>query len=553
MKPRKTNGLLLAAVLAALVALGMPVGQANAELIGRWDFESGYTDVSGNGLGGSPVGTATIVTDPARGQVLSLSNSADSYVNVADNALLNLSTEVTVAGWVYALNGGPDAAWSKGQWDQSYSVRLDDSTSDGPLHKINFHGRGNISSSGAVPVGQWAHIAVTFDVNDPSTDTRFYINGALDSAKESGSALSTNATPLRIGYANQGWSRWNGMIDDVQIYDAKLTDTEIQTVMNGGVVVPDRLPVGRLSAGPGGKIAGAAYIENTATGQPSGDPLTWKVEVLSMQQTAGLRTQWHDGVGDVGLGGLDAVFATAPSIPVFQSPQVAFGGPAGFPPEVPAPMGAGRRHRTVQFTGQIFIPESGVYQFKDGVDQTTRLIIDGQTIIADSQWSGFDGSGGDGGGSLIQTATFVVDPGGEWLDFEFAMSESCCGDHAALYWDYLDGDGNFPTARNEAANINDLVPPDYFRSVALSVIDTLTGTTEIGGAAFDEIFVDDLGNMIAIPAGVDTRVRLSIDGRLMADMVLTAPAGEIPEPMTMLAVALGITGLGGYIRKRRRA
>ena len=27
----------------------------------------------------------------------------------------------------------------------------------------------------------------------------------------------------------------------------------------------------------------------------------------------------------------------------------------------------------------------------------------------------------------------------------------------------------------------------------------------------------------------------------------------IPEPMTMLAVGLGITGLGGYIRKRRRA
>ena len=33
----------------------------------------------------------------------------------------------------------------------------------------------------------------------------------------------------------------------------------------------------------------------------------------------------------------------------------------------------------------------------------------------------------------------------------------------------------------------------------------------------------------------------------------TGAAGEIPEPMTMLAVGLGLTGLGGYIRKRRRA
>ena len=29
--------------------------------------------------------------------------------------------------------------------------------------------------------------------------------------------------------------------------------------------------------------------------------------------------------------------------------------------------------------------------------------------------------------------------------------------------------------------------------------------------------------------------------------------GAIPEPMTMLAVGLGISGLGGYLRKRRRA
>ena len=31
------------------------------------------------------------------------------------------------------------------------------------------------------------------------------------------------------------------------------------------------------------------------------------------------------------------------------------------------------------------------------------------------------------------------------------------------------------------------------------------------------------------------------------------PSGVIPEPMTMLAVGLGIASLGGYIRKRRRA
>ena len=35
--------------------------------------------------------------------------------------------------------------------------------------------------------------------------------------------------------------------------------------------------------------------------------------------------------------------------------------------------------------------------------------------------------------------------------------------------------------------------------------------------------------------------------------IVSVSAAPIPEPMTMLAVGLGITSLGGYIRKRRRA
>jgi MSHA biogenesis protein MshQ len=185
------------------------------------------------------VGTAAIATDGTRGQVLSLANTEDSYVEIADHALLDLSDSVTVAAWVNAFNGGPDIAISKGGWTDSYTVRIDDVAIDGPVQKINFHGRNGtgISSSGAIPINQWVHIAITFDLNAAGNDTAFYINGVLDSTKESGQALSVNNAPVRIGYSETAaWTRWNGLIDDVQIYDTALHLTQVQTVMNGGVI-----------------------------------------------------------------------------------------------------------------------------------------------------------------------------------------------------------------------------------------------------------------------------------------------------------------------------
>ena len=128
---------------------------------------------------------------------------------------------------------------SKGHWSDSYSTRLDDNS---PRNVINFHGRsttngGGVSSTGAVPTGEWVHVAVTFDVSALGDDTSFYINGVLDSTADYGSALSLNDYALRIGNSISGsWSYWNGMIDDVQIYNTALNAGQIQTVMAGNII-----------------------------------------------------------------------------------------------------------------------------------------------------------------------------------------------------------------------------------------------------------------------------------------------------------------------------
>ena len=57
-----------------------------------------------------------------------------------------------------------------------------------------------------------------------------------------------------------------------------------------------------------------------------------------------------------------------------------------------------------------------------------------------------------------------------------------------------------------------------------------------------------------IAPNMPTEVRIeSLWGCEVETSTLEVNSGQIPEPMTMLAVGMGIAGLGGYIRKRRRA
>ena len=42
-------------------------------------------------------------------------------------------------------------------------------------------------------------------------------------------------------------------------------------------------------------------------------------------------------------------------------------------------------------------------------------------------------------------------------------------------------------------------------------------------------------------------------GTQWVDVTGLGASAPIPEPMTMLAVGLSVAGLGGYVRKRRRA
>ena len=168
------------------------------------------------------------------------------------------------------------------------------------------------------------------------------------------------------------------------------------------------------------------------------------------------------------------------------------------------------------------------------MDQSTQLVIGGQTVISDNLWAGFSGNGGDNGGSAINSATFNVAEGGEWLDFSFVMGEICCGNQASLFWDYdealgLGANPDFPGVFTDPAGLGALIESGRFRS--LDLITSISGTDPIDG-----VFQDGLGNTILFNADGSQALRLTVEGEGLT--FVTSALNSIPEPGTISLLGL---------------
>ena len=79
-----------------------------------------------------------------------------------------------------------------------------------------------------LPMNQWTHLAGTFD----GTTLRFYINGNL-MASQVAPLGPTNTGPLRIGQVGD-CAGFEGLLDEIGIYNRALTPSEIQAIYAAG-------------------------------------------------------------------------------------------------------------------------------------------------------------------------------------------------------------------------------------------------------------------------------------------------------------------------------
>ncbi len=203
-------------------------------LVGYWTFDEGQGstahDISGNGLDGKLNGNPKWVAGHL-GSALDFDGS-DDYVEVPNNPLLSLTDAITIAAWtnMRANASGEMAIVSKGGWAANdLPYELTETPGDVIFWQFyNDAGRDTCSPT-SPPVGEWHHIGATYD----GKVFKCYIDGKLAEEWAYAGKMPKNTAAMAIGRRSRGGTMFNGMIDDVAIYDRALSLDEIQLIMEG--------------------------------------------------------------------------------------------------------------------------------------------------------------------------------------------------------------------------------------------------------------------------------------------------------------------------------
>lgn len=259
------------------------IGAVTNGLLGWWKMdETGGAiafDSSGNGANATVHG-GTFTTGHLS-NALHLTGGTNSASFTSTDA-----AQTTVAAWVRAdSNGGsnfPRILVTPGCY---YNFRFDGSANNNALDFATTTTANGSTVDGewlappdSIGTGVWYHVAVSYDKSSPTNVPALYVNGVKVNVTKLTSPSVTppsSAGTTYIGNRLDLTRDWDGLIDDLRIYNRLLNDAEVQSL---AVVPPNLAPT--VNAGANQTIIwpAAANLNGTVAddGNPSGAvTVTW--------------------------------------------------------------------------------------------------------------------------------------------------------------------------------------------------------------------------------------------------------------------------------------
>jgi hypothetical protein len=169
------------------------------------------------------------------GQTFAL-DGVNDYVNIPDSSSLRPSS-VTLEAWaMFNSQNGPVFTKPLGAaTGDSFALFLLSGALQGFIHDTNASGV-LVSSPFTLSLGQWHHVAFTFD--DSTKEQALYVNGVRVATSQSNRSIGYDNHPVLLGQdINNGNFDFplNGQIDEPSIYNRALSSNEIAAIYNAGV------------------------------------------------------------------------------------------------------------------------------------------------------------------------------------------------------------------------------------------------------------------------------------------------------------------------------
>jgi hypothetical protein len=220
-------------------------GTVTNGLVACYPFEGNANDASGNGNNGTKYGDVVYVPGKI-GQAAKFDGLGD-YIDIANSVALN-PAQLTISAWIQVANlsmlsGDPTSVnhhivfnkenqYELAMFGSAYSP---DKISAG---EISFALNPYYPSWFWIPTGnfpelqQFKHVVLTFDQNSVA---KLYVNGQKVKENPYPSALKPTSGCLRIGARgcpSTANAFFNGLIDELRIYNRAITDAEITQLYN---------------------------------------------------------------------------------------------------------------------------------------------------------------------------------------------------------------------------------------------------------------------------------------------------------------------------------
>jgi hypothetical protein len=186
---------------------------------------------SGNNNNGKITGAVFVADKFGKpGNALNL-NGIDNCVEIASSPITNITGSLSISCWIYPRRAGRWESWvakvnnngSRSQWRFGFG---DPAPASFGLTVWNSDWSDHWTNKKAIPLNTWSHVILIADQQEHVA--YYYLNGELVDTITGIKEFSGSNDPLFIGHQKDDFVFFDGLIDEVKIYNRTLNTDDVQ-------------------------------------------------------------------------------------------------------------------------------------------------------------------------------------------------------------------------------------------------------------------------------------------------------------------------------------